>query len=125
MEMGGTMKFNITRLITALLPSAIMLIIALISFAELLDSLDAMGLFIIGLLLIYPLLFLGQGVACAFGKGNIFLSITVSSITFVIIVFVFLNSSALMYIVLYLIIAFFAYGITLFSQRIQNKAKHL
>ncbi|WP_084031636.1 hypothetical protein [Anaerobacillus arseniciselenatis] len=118
------MKFTKISLITTFVPTIIMLMFALVSFTNIFTIEDGKGLFVIGLLLIFPLLFIGQGCACAFGKGNLLLAVAVSTLSFFSIILLFLNSSALFYIILYLIVAFFAYGITLFSQKIQNQAKN-
>ncbi len=118
------MKFTKTSLITTFVPTVIMWLFAMVSFTNIFTIEDGKGLFVIGLLLIFPLLFIGQGCACAFGKGNLFLAVAVSTFSFFSIILIFLNSTALFYIILYLFVAFFAYGITLFSQRIQNQVKN-
>jgi hypothetical protein len=100
-----------------LLPAILMISLAVISFTDILNAIDAKGIFIIGLLLLFPLLFLGQGMACGRGKGNIVLSLLVSTVTFVIIILIFLNSSALFYIVLYILVSLFGYGLARFTKR--------
>jgi hypothetical protein len=111
---------NKTKMITTFLPSFIMLSIATVTFT---DILDIKGLFVIGLLLIFPILFLGQGVACGFEKGNILVSLVASTVTFFVIIMVFLNSSDLMYIVLYLVVALFGFGISVFAKKNISKGK--
>lgn len=101
-----------------LVPTILMISLAIISFTDIFDTLDANGIFMIGLLLLFPLLFLAQGIACGRGKGNIVLSLLVSTVTFVMITLIYLNSSTLFYIVLYLFVGLFGYGLARFTKRI-------
>lgn len=100
-----------------LVPSILMISLAVISFTDILNIMDAKGIFIIGLLLLFPLLFLGQGIACGRGKGNFVLSLLASTVTFVLIILIFLNSTALFYIILYLVVGLFGYGLARFTKR--------
>lgn len=100
-----------------LLPSILMFSLAVISFTDILNTMDAEGIFIIGLLLLFPLLFLGQGIACGRGKGNIVLSLLVSTVTFVIIILIYLNSTALFYVAPYLVVGLFGFGLAHFTKR--------
>jgi hypothetical protein len=88
---------------TMIVPSVVMIGLAVISFTDLLSDIDGKELFVVGLLLLFPLLFLGQGVACGLGKGNIIISLLTSTVIFVVISLVSLNASALVYIALYLV----------------------
>lgn len=112
------MNYSKIRIITMLVPSILMTSLAIISFTDIINTIDAKGMFMIGLLLLFPLLFLGQGIACGRGKGNIVLSLLVSTVTFVMIILSYLNSSALFYIVLYLIVGLFGYGLARFTKRL-------
>lgn len=118
MDTSRKETMNRIKMITTFFPSFIMVSLVIISYTNLLDT---KGLFILGLLLLFPILYLGQGVACAFNKGNIVVSLLVSTITFVIITMVFLNVTALMYLFLYFFIALFGYGISIFSRKNSSK----
>ena len=111
---------NKLKLITTFLPAFVMLSIALLTFTNIIDSKD---LFVIGLLLIFPILYLAQGMACGSGKGNIYISLLVSTITFIIITMLFLNATAHMYLFLYLIVGLFGFGISVFSRKNISKGK--
>ena len=118
MDTSRKETMNRIKMITTFFPSFIMVSLVIISYTNLLDT---KGLFILGLLLLFPILYLGQGVACAFNKGNIVVSLLVSTITFVIITMVFLNVTGLMYLFLYFFIALFGYGISIFSRKNSSK----
>lgn len=92
-------------------PVLIMFILACISDTTS-DDLFAKGLLVTSLLLYYPILFLLQGSVAALMKTNIFLSLGVSIAIFIIILIIWLNSSAIIYIFAYSIIFLIGYGLT-------------
>jgi hypothetical protein len=59
--------------------------------------------FILGLIIIFPLTFLVQGISCAMNHMNPFIALLVSYIAFAIVVITFLNSSAWVYSIYYLV----------------------
>lgn len=93
------MKSNLAAIITAFLPSVIMIVLTALSFSDVHANLK--GLFILSLILIFPILYVLQGVACALRQSYLLVSLLVSTITFVAILIIYLNSSALIYILIY------------------------
>ncbi|OAB37045.1 hypothetical protein PMSD_09580 [Paenibacillus macquariensis subsp. defensor] len=95
---------NKRNIIVILFPALVMAIIAIITFTQMfgLSDLNAKSLIIAGLVLIFPVLFVLQGVLCAVTRSKVILSIVVSIVTYIIIMFVFLNSSAFVYLIVYL-----------------------
>jgi hypothetical protein len=95
----GVKYMKTNKSIVNLLPSFIMLTIILISFSNIfnLSSIDLKSLFIIGLVLIFPLSFLLQGILSYIYKSDPVIGLILSSITYLVIMFIFLNSSAFGY----------------------------
>lgn len=112
-----------SNLITILFPTFFMTIITIISFSNIfyVNGIDFKGLIVISLLFIFPFLFLIQGIKSSINNTNIFLSIGVSLLTFIILMLKFLNSSASIYIFIYLVFGAIGYVITNFI--IKNKSK--
>ncbi|MDE5413524.1 hypothetical protein [Alkalihalobacterium chitinilyticum] len=106
------MKFKPGAIITTFLPSVIMIVLSVLSFSAV--HANFKGLFILSLILIFPILYALQGVACAFGKSSLLVSLLVTTLTFVLILIIYLNSSALIYILIYNISGFISYGIVKF-----------
>lgn len=100
-------------LIIIAFPSIVMLLITIMSFSMMTNSfyLDWKGIFLISLILGFPLLFLVQGLVSAVSKTNVLLSAGLSLITFLILLIIYLNESALMYMLIYLVFEFIGYGI--------------
>lgn len=111
------MNYSKTAIITMIVPSIVMIGLAVISFTNLLSDIDGKEFFFIGLLLLFPLLFLGQGVACGLGKGNIIFSLLASTVIFVSITLVYLNSTALIYTLLYLVAGLVGYALARFTKK--------
>lgn len=82
------------------------------------DDLFANGLILNSLILYYPLVFLLQGSASSLLKSNVFLSLGISIAMFIIVLLTLLNSSAIIYIFVYLIVGFIGYGMTLLIQNL-------
>jgi len=95
---------NKRSIIVILFPALVMAIVSIISSNQMfgLSDLDAKSLIIAGLVLIFPVLFVVQGVLCAVTRSKVILSIVVSIVTYIVIMFVFLNSSAFVYLIVYL-----------------------
>jgi hypothetical protein len=79
--------------IVVLFPTIVMLILPLISYLNILK---------IGLLIIFPIAFLIQGILCGLIKTNVFIPILVSIITYSILMFLFPDSLTLRHIFLYI-----------------------
>lgn len=99
------------------IPVLLIFVLAYMAFTSS-NDLIGMGLIFNSLMIFYPLLFLVQGSICALLRANIFLSLSISTIAFIIVLFIWLNSSALFYVFVYLALGFISYAITRF---IQNK----
>jgi hypothetical protein len=102
------------NVVTVLFPLLFMTIITIISFSNMLDfkGIDFKGIFILSLILLFPLLFLLQGIICAINNTNLFLSLGVSILNFIILLMVYLNDSALIYVFIYLTFGVIGYLIT-------------
>ncbi|MGO5064952.1 hypothetical protein FDF31_13290 [Clostridium sporogenes] len=102
------------KIITITFPALIMTIITIISFKNMLNfnGIDFKGIFIISLILLFPILFVIQGIICAINHTNIFLSFGVSILDFIILMFVYMNESAFIYNLIYLACGIIAYLIT-------------
>lgn len=109
------------RLANVCIPPFIMLIFAYVSFSGLLDDLESTSLIINALLLVYPVLFFLQGFITGLLKSNIFLSFGISVATFLVITFVWLNTSALFYVVVYVLSGTVGYGIVRLLQKVIPK----
>ena len=102
------------NVVTVLFPLLFMTIITIISFSNMLDfkGIDFKGIFILSLILLFPLLFLLQGIICAINNTNVFLSLGVSILNFIILLMVYLNESAAIYILIGLTLGAVGYLIT-------------
>lgn len=89
--------------VTALFPALFMTITTIVSFSNMLDfnGIDYKGIYILSLILLFPLLFLLQGIICAINNTNVFLSVGLSILTFIILMIVYLNDSAFIYVLIY------------------------
>ncbi|WP_216828532.1 hypothetical protein [Alkalihalobacterium elongatum] len=109
------MRANPTTIFVTFLPSILIILLSVLSFSEVTANIK--GLFILSLLLIFPILFVLQGVACALGKGSLVVSLLFSTITFIVILIIYLNSSALIYIFIYIVSGLIGYGIIKLFQK--------
>lgn len=113
-------KRKVLSLIHLIVPAFVMFALAYSAFAST-DDLFTTGLILNSLIVYYPLLFLLQGIACALLQSNIFVSLCVSVVAFLIVLFVWLNSSAAIYIIGYVIVWFIGYGITQLVKNMMQK----
>jgi hypothetical protein len=108
-----TSNLNIGRKINEFLiltfPSIIMITITLISFTHPTDYLNLKSLFIISLLLLFPIIFLIQAILSVTYKTNYLWSLSISSLTFITIIFLYMNFTALPYLLFYIILGLFVY----------------
>lgn len=106
------MKKN--NIITITFPTLFMTIITIVSFQNMLNfnDIDFKGLFIISYIILFPILFLIQGIMCAINKTNIFLALGISVLDLLILMLVYMNDSAFGYNLIYLILGITGYLIT-------------
>lgn len=105
---------NIIKYFTIGFPSAFMVLIIAQAFTDtpILAFIDWKGLIVLSLLALFPLFFLLQGILAAVTNTNILLSTGISTVTFIVLMFVYMNISAAVYIIMYLLAALIGYGIT-------------
>ncbi|RDY26539.1 hypothetical protein CHL78_012865 [Romboutsia weinsteinii] len=86
-------------------PSILMILATIISFGEIsfISHLDVKGFFVLSLVLIFPTLIFMQGILSGKNRINIFLSLGISLVTFIVIMVIYLNTSASIYIGVYII----------------------
>lgn len=103
-------------IVTVLFPALFMTIITIVSFSNMINfsDIDFKGIFIMSLILLFPLLFLLQGSICAVTNTNVFLSFGVSILDFIILMVIYLNDSAFIYLFIYLASGLIGYLITKF-----------
>lgn len=114
------MKKN--NMITILFPTFFMIILMLLfAFSNEIKVLDFKGLLIISLIVIFPLLFLLQGIKSSINNTNIIIGICTSIFTFSIFLIIYLNSSAIIYIPIYLALGAIGYILTNSIKKIKSR----
>ncbi|AGF54665.1 hypothetical protein BJV45_000148 [Clostridium saccharoperbutylacetonicum] len=110
---GGVFIKN-RNVVTIIFPSLFMTIITIISFSNMLNFnvIEFKGSFILSLILLFPLLFLLQGIISAVNNTNVLLALGISTLDFIILMMVYLNDSASIYILIYLVFGLIGYIIT-------------
>lgn len=103
------------KLLVLFLPAIIIFSLTIISVFNI--FIDGKGLMIISLLFIFPIVFIFQGALTRYYKYNLIISILISTVAILAIIFIFLNSSALVYFFLYFILWFLAYGAVAFYKK--------
>lgn len=95
---------GLKNIITILFPALIMSLVSILSLTNMfnLTDLNMKSLMIVGVVLIFPVVFLIQGALCSLTHSSVILSLTVSLITYIVIMFTLLNSSAFVYVIVYL-----------------------
>lgn len=108
-----------SNVITILFPALVMIIVSTIAFTDILNisDIDAKGLIIIGMVLIFPISFLIQGILCALTNTNMILSLGLSISAYIVIMFIFLNDLSIGYTFIYLIAWLIGYFITKFLRK--------
>lgn len=81
-----------------------MTIIVIVSFTNIFNfkGIDFEGIFILSIIFLFPLLFFIQGLIAPITNTNIILSLGVSTLNFIVLMMIYLNDSALIYIWVYL-----------------------
>lgn len=102
------------NVLTIIFPSLFMTIITIISFSNMLNFnvIEFKGIFILSLILLFPLSFLLQGIISAVNNTNVLLALGISTLDFIILMMVYLNDSASIYILIYLVFGLIGYIIT-------------
>lgn len=116
-QLEGFDLMKVKNIITILFPTLFMTLITVVSFQHMLNytSLDFKGIFLISLIFLFPILFFIQGITCAITRTNIFLALGVSILDFIILMFVYLNDSAFVYNIIYIVFGIGGYLLTKFS----------
>lgn len=116
-QLEGFDLMKVKNIITILFPTLFMTLITVVSFQHMLNytSLDFKGIFLISLIFLFPILFFIQGITCAITRTNIFLALGVSILDFIILMFVYLNDSAFVYNIIYIVFGIVGYLLTKFS----------
>lgn len=108
--------------VTILFPALFMTIITIVSFSNIFNfnGIDSKGIFIVSLIALFPLLFFIQGIISAVNNTNVLLSLGVSILNFIILMIVYLNNSAFIYILIYLAFGVIGYIITHIIEKIKS-----
>ena len=115
---GSIMKgFGLYSSLNVILPATALIILGYISFTHVFIQQTDHKYFLMSLIILYPAIFLIQGVLTAVLKSNIFIALGVSILGFVVTILIWANSSAIGYIVVYLLFGFFGYGVVRLFQR--------
>lgn len=101
---GGFLMKKYLKIANIVVPPLLILLLMFLAFNNA-NDLTSMGLTFNSLMVFYPLIFLFQGIFSALLKSNIYLTITISLLSFVLVIFIWLNSSALGYVLVYAILA--------------------
>lgn len=96
-------------ILTVLFPTFFMTIITITASVPNNINLDFKSILVLSLLLIFPLLFLLQGIICALGNNNVFLSLGASILDFYILSTIYFKGSAFFYVPIYLILGTIGY----------------
>lgn len=105
------------KVIIFIFPSVVMFIVTRVSFTNMnnFEFVDFKGVYMISLILVFPTLFLYQGVLCAKKKCNLMLSLVISSVTYLMIMNIYLNGSASFYLLTYILAGVFGHLFTCFK----------
>lgn len=107
---------KIKNIITVIFPTLFMTLITVVSFKNMLNfnGIDFKGIFISSLIFLFPLLFFIQGLTCAITRTNIFLAFGISILDFIILMFVYMNDSAFIYNIIYIVFGISGHLLTKF-----------
>lgn len=115
------------NIIIVFFPTILMTLLTVISFSNMSiynsTAMDFKGIFIISLLLIFPVLFLIQGILCNinnFNMSNILLSFGISMLDYIILMKIYLNDSSYLYILIYPVLWMMGYAVTYFIRKIKG-----
>lgn len=107
------------NIITMLFAAFFMVLITIICYTNMgeFSRIDFAAVFMLSLTVIYPILFLLQGIICALNKTNVFLALGISIFSFVVLLIVYLNSSAFVYILIYTSLGVLGYLVAYFIKK--------
>ncbi|MBN1068191.1 hypothetical protein DVW02_09400 [Clostridium botulinum] len=115
------------NIIIIFFPAILISLLTVISFSNMdvynTTGIDFKGLFILSLLLLFPLLFLIQGILCAVNNTNIvnlIFSFGVSILDYIILMKIYLNDSAFEYVLIYSVLWIVGYTITYIVRKIKS-----
>ncbi len=119
------MKNN--KLITILFPALCMSFITVFTFLSADTNLGMMlkMIFALSLMVLFPLMFLIQGIRCALARVNVVLSLGISSLTFLLLIAIYLNSTAYPYLFVYLSCGLMGYVISFSVLKFKDNKKAL
>jgi hypothetical protein len=122
MEKKDRIVIKKRSIVTILFPALFMTIITIVSFSNMLNfnGIDFKGIFIVSLIALFPLLFLIQGILSALNNINVLLSMGISVLSFILLMIVYLNESAFIYILTYLVFGVLGYMITYIIMKIKS-----
>jgi len=108
---------KIKNILTVLFPAVIMVTVMMVSFSNMGNhsGIDFKGIVGLSLSVLFPLLFILQGIFSYISNTNVFLSLGLSIICFIALMMAYLNDSASLYILVYLLIGLVGYMITKFT----------
>lgn len=103
-----------SNLFTLVFPAILMTLITMVCHYNMneFNGVDYKGISILSLVLLFPLLFLVQGIVSAKTNTNIFLSLGISTIDFILLMAIYLNFSAWFYTVIYLLFGIIGYALS-------------
>lgn len=112
------MKLSKYSMFSMVLPAILMLLVGYLTLTDILGTQTDHTYFLLALIIIFPIIFLIQGIFSAILKDNIWVSLGISTFMFIVIMFLWLNSSAAGYIIFYVLIGFIGFGmVRLLSKR--------
>ncbi|WP_017825061.1 MULTISPECIES: hypothetical protein [Clostridium] len=121
------MSIKKKNIIIIFFPAILMSLLTVISFSNMnvynTTGIDFKGLFILSLLLLFPLLFLIQGILCAVNNTNIvhiIFSFGASILDYIILMKIYLNDSAFEYVLIYSVLWIVGYTIIYIVKKIKS-----
>lgn len=92
-----------SNIFSIIFPTVIMVLMFLTFVTDIFNLADVQSksIFVVGMVLIFPISFLIQGIICVLNKTSWILSLIVSLLTYIVLMYIFLNDSAYIYVLLY------------------------
>lgn len=110
-------RMSLYSFLNVIFPAMAIMIIGWVTFTDVLIQQENHKYFILSLIIIYPILYLIQGVLTAIFKRNLLISLGFSILSFVITILIWANSSGLGYIVIYLLFSILGFGVVSLYQK--------
>ncbi|MBY2582179.1 hypothetical protein KWW46_12605, partial [Clostridioides difficile] len=85
-----------SNIFSIIFPTVIMVLMFLTFVTDIFNLADVQSksIFVVGMVLIFPISFLIQGIICVLNKTSWILSLIVSLLTYIVLMYIFLNDSA-------------------------------